>query len=221
MTAAKTSFIFSFGHSISIFTSSSLLSSPTFPAHYVEMTDLERKVELEFKKMEFREDFIDAVGRKTREILENNRKTASSQEQALINQKNALEARRNRLEDTLLDGTIDREVFKRLHNEIQEQIINVDNQILELDNKGKIDVDLIEEVLAFTRNIHQAYVETPQFLKRHYLRFFFEKFIIKKRKIYRVVPTPIFRILKNEYKIIIRPTGLLAMHDIRTFYIST
>lgn len=178
------------------------------PAPYVEMSDLEKQVELEFKKMEFSEDFIEAVVRKTKEILENNRETASSQKQAIINQKNALEARRNRLEDSLLDGTIDREVFKRRHNEIQEQIINMDNQILEVDNKGKIDVDLIEEVLAFTRNIHRAYTEAPTFLKRHYLRFFFERIIVKRRKIYRVVPTPIFRILKNEYKIIIRPTGL-------------
>ena len=178
------------------------------PAPYVEMSDIEKLVEQEFKKMEFSEDFINAVIQKTKDVLEKNRKTASSIGQGVINQKNALEARRNKLEDALLDGTIDRDTFKRLHNESQQQIINLDTQILELDNKGKIDIDLIEEVLAFTRNIHQAYVEAPKFLKRHYLRFFFEQIVVKDKKIYKVVPTPIFKILKNRHEIIIRTTKL-------------
>jgi len=178
------------------------------PAPYVEMSDIEYLVEKEFQKLEFSEVFIKTVIKKTREVLENNRKSSSSVFQGIINQKNALELRRNNLEDALLDGTIDRDTFKRRHSELQQQILNLDDQILELDNKSKIDVDLIEEVLAFTRNIHQAYLEAPQFLKRHYLRFFFEQFVVKNRKIYKVVPTPIFKILKNRHEIIIRNVQL-------------
>lgn len=185
------------------------------PAPYVEMSDIESLVEQEFKRMEFSEDFINAVIQKTKDVLEKNRKTASSIGQGVINQKNALEARRNKLEDALLDGTIDRNTFKRLHNESQQQIINLDNQILELDNKGKIDIDLIEEVLAFTRNIHQAYIEAPKFLKRHYLRFFFEQIVVKNKKIYKVVPTPIFKILKSRHEIIIRVAGLKTWDSYR------
>lgn len=138
-------------------------------------------------------------------------------EKGIINQKNALELRRNNLEDALLDGTIDRDTFKRRHSELQQQILNLDDQILELDNKSKIDIDLIEEVLAFTRNIHQAYLEAPQFLKRHYLRFFFEQFVVKNRKIYKVVPTPIFKILKNRHEIIIRNVQLERWDDFYGF----
>jgi len=178
------------------------------PSTYVEMSNIEKLVGQEFKKMEFSEDFINTVVQKTKEILEQHRKTAASIGQGVINQKTALEARRNKLEDALLDGAIDRESFKRKHSELQQQIINLDNQILEVDNQGKIDIDLIEEVLAFTRNIHQAYVEAPTFLKRHYLRFFFEQFVVKDRKIYKVVPTPIFKILRNRHEIIIRTSQL-------------
>ena len=131
--------------------------------------------------------------------------------QRIINQKTALEAKRNKLEDVLMDGTIDRDVFKRRHAELQQQIINLDTQILEMDNTSKIDVDLLEEVLAFTRNIHKAYIEAPKFLKRHYLRFFFEQIIVEKRKIYKVVPTPIFKILKNRHEIIITKTQLRGL----------
>ena len=178
------------------------------PAPYVEMSDIETRVEHEFKKLEFSEEFINAVVRKTKEALENSRKSASSVMQGIINQKTALEIRRNNLEDAMLDGTIDREAFKRRHSQIQKEILNLDNQIVEIDSKGKIDVDLIEEVLAFTRNIHQTYIEAPKFLKRHYLRFFFEKLVIKNKKIHKVVPTPIFKILKNRHEIIIRKSGL-------------
>ena len=178
------------------------------PAPYVEMSVIENFVEDEFKKLQFSETFIDAVIKKTKEVLKDNRKSASSLVQGILNQKTALETRRNNLEDVLLDGTIDRESFKRRHNELQQQIMNLDNQMIELDNKSKIDIDLIEEVLAFTRNIHQAYIEAPKFLKRHYLRFFFEQIVVKNRKIYKVVPTPIFKILKNSHEIIIRQSRL-------------
>lgn len=178
------------------------------PAPYVEMSVIEGLVEREFKKLEFSEEFINAIIRKTKDVLAENRKYVSSNMQAIINKKNALELRRNNLEDAMLDGTIDRESFKRKHGEIQQQIVNLDNQILGMDNKGKIDIDLIEEVLAFTRNIYKTYIDAPKFLKRHYLRFFFEKIIVKNRKICKVVPTPVFKILKNRHEIIIRKAWL-------------
>lgn len=178
------------------------------PAPYVEMDEIERLAKEEFRKLQFSQEFIDTVVRKTREILDNSRKGSASLKQGLQNQKTALEARRNRLEDMLVDGTVDRGTFKRKHNELQEQIMNIDGQLMEVDNKSKIDIDLIEEVLAFTRNIYKTYDEAPAFLKRHYLRFFFEQIVVKNRKIYKVVPTPIFKILKNRHEIIIRKTRL-------------
>lgn len=187
------------------------------PAPYVDMETIELLAEEEFKKLQFSQEFIEAVVSKTREILENNRKSSSSIKQAVLNQKNALEARRNKLEDAMLDGTIDREAFRRKHTELQEQILNLDNQLIELDNKSKVDVDLIEEVLAFTRNIYQTYKEAPDFLKRHYLRFFFEKLTVKDKRIIEVTPTPVFKTLINTHKIIIRRSLLPLLDTLRTF----
>ncbi|RJR25817.1 hypothetical protein C4578_00705 [Candidatus Microgenomates bacterium] len=178
------------------------------PSKYIEADTLEKQIEEEFKKLQFSEEFIEAVIRKAKEIIAQNRREKSSVMRGIINQKNALENKRNTLEDALLDGTIDRETFKRRHNALQQQLINLDNQITEFDNQGKIDIDLIEEVLAFTRDIYQTYIEAPDYLKRHYLRFFFEKVIVKDKKIYKVIPTPIFKILKNRHEIIIRKNWL-------------
>ncbi|OGK45309.1 hypothetical protein A2956_02315 [Candidatus Roizmanbacteria bacterium RIFCSPLOWO2_01_FULL_37_57] len=180
------------------------------PAKYVEQADLETQVENQFKTMQFSPEFVQAVVNQTKKVLENNRKNSSSRIQAILNQKTALEARRNKLEDSLLDGTIDRDVFKRKHLEIQGKIINLDNQMQDVEAKHKIDIDLIEEVLAFTRDIYRTYKEAPQFLKRHYLRFFFEKINIKEKMIFDTAPTPIFAVLQANRQLIITKTQLLG-----------
>ncbi|MBU0708811.1 recombinase family protein [Patescibacteria group bacterium] len=181
------------------------------PAPYVEISKLEGQVEKAFKTMQFSQEFIEAVVRKTREILDNNRKEFSSRRLAILNKKTALEAKRNRLEDRLLDGTIDRETFKRKHSGLKSKILNFDEQIQDLEGKSFVDVNLIEEVLAFTRNIYKTYKEAPIFLKRHYLRFFFEKIIVKNRRVSELIPTPIFAVLQENHQVIIREGWLRGL----------
>lgn len=178
------------------------------PSKYIEMEELEKQAEKRFKEMQFSQEFIDAVIRKARERLNSNRKTASSQKQAIQNQKTALETRRNKLEDALLDGTIDRETFKRKHTEIQKRIKSLDMSAQDIEEKCNLDIDLIEEVLAFTRNIYKTYKEAPAFLKRHYLRFFYEKLITRDKLIVETVPTPIFLSLLENQAVIIRQAQL-------------
>ena len=97
-----------------------------------------------------------------------------------------------------------RQSFQRKHSELQQKINNLEAEIQDLDSESKIDISLIEEVLALTRNIHQTYQEAPTYLKRHYLRFFFEKIFIKDKKITKVTYTPIFSALKKHEAVIIR-----------------
>ncbi|NMB56685.1 hypothetical protein GYA19_01955, partial [Candidatus Beckwithbacteria bacterium] len=178
------------------------------PAPYVEMDDLEKLIEETIKQIQFSQEFIDAVVNKAREFLAESRKRSGSEIQGCANQKNALEAKRNKLEDALLDGTIDREVFKRKHGDIQKQLQLVDSRLQEIQDQTKIDIDLIEEVLAFTRNIGQTYKEAPMFLQRHYLRFFYEKILVKKKHIHEVIYTPIFASLQANHQVIIMKTQL-------------
>lgn len=185
------------------------------PSPYVEISDLEAQVEKEFKNMQFSQEFIDAVVKKTRERLDNSRKTADSLKQGILNQKTALETKRNKLEDALLDETIDRHTFKRKHSEIQDKILSLEAQIQETDAQSQIDIDLIDEVLAFTRNIHQTYSDAPDFLKRHYLRFFYEKLIVRDKEIIEAVPTPIFLSLQANRQVII--TDFSSPGRIRTY----
>lgn len=68
----------------------------------------------------------------------------------------------------------------------------------ELDQRREIEVTFIDEILALSKNIHQTYIDAPDFLKRHYLRFFFEKFMIKEKVIEKVVLSPLFSVLVQE-----------------------
>jgi len=174
------------------------------PAKYIEMNELEHQAAERFKEMQFSQKFIDTVVVKARERLTMSRKVSSSQKQAVLNQKTALETKRNKLEDALLDGVIDRETFKRKHAELQERIKNMDMSILDIEEKCNLDIELIEEVLAFTRNIYKTFMGAPPFMKRHYLRFFYEKLVIQKQKIIDAKPTPIFLALQVNHGVIIR-----------------
>jgi len=174
------------------------------PAPYVEMNDLEKQVVKQFKNMQFSQKFIDLVVIKAKEKLEQNRKEAASKKQALLNLRTSLETRRNKLEDNLLDGTVDRETYRRKHDEIQLKIQNVDAQVNEIERSCNIDMNLIEEVLSLTRNIADTYKEAPKFLKRHYMRFFYERFEVKNKVIISAVPTPIFLTLQANHALILR-----------------
>jgi site-specific DNA recombinase len=172
-------------------------------APYVEMEEIERQIEDVFKTMQFSPKFINAVIAKTKEEISNSRQYLNSQRMQLLNKKTSLETKRNKLEDALLDETVEPEAYKRLHAKIQDKIYKINDRIQDLEDKNNIDVNLIEEVLSFTRHIYQTYKEAPAFLKRHYLRFFYDKIFIKNRKIVRTEPTPIFAILRENQGVII------------------
>lgn len=180
---------------------------------YVEMDSLEGQVESEFNRLQFNEYFISLVVEKTKQRLENSRKQYKTKVATILNRKKALEQKRNKLEDVLLDDIIDRKTFKRKHAQLQELIENMENEVALLENQKNIDIELIEEILSFTRNIHKTYNDAPAFMKRHYLRFFFEKFLVKDKLIKEVIPTPVFAALLQSQQVILRDP-MLPLVDI-------
>lgn len=175
---------------------------------YLEAGLLEKRVANLFKRYQFSSDFIELVRQKIKAHFENNKKNLKSECRGIINKRKAVEVKRNRLEDLLVSGTIARDVFKRQHAKFQEKISNFDNQLSELEAKHKIDINLIDEVLSLTRNIYQTYLDAPMYLKRHYLRLFFEGIYIKDKRIAKVVETPLFSTLRRQEKVIIRSNWL-------------
>ena len=162
--------------------------------------------------IEFSQEFIDAVVQEARSKVDGMRQHGAGEAQACINQKAALEGRRNKLEDALLDGTIERDVFKRKHADIQAQVNLVLARMQEVEQRNKIDLDIIEQVLAFCRDVGQSYNDGDFGIKRHYLRFFFDKVMIKNKLIEEVVYTPIIAALQDLRLVIIKQ-GMLPRLD--------
>lgn len=161
----------------------------------VEISKLENLVAEKFLMLEFAPEFIEEVTRQARAYFETQREVIEKQKQAIMNQQKGLAERRDKLEDMLLDNTISRDTFKRKHMVLESQINALDERIAELDRKRQLDVNFIDEVLAMTRNIYEAYKAAPDFLKRHYLRFFFEQFFVKEETICKTMLSPFFSIL--------------------------
>jgi len=174
------------------------------PAPYVEVGDLEKLVYDTVKNVQFSQEFVDAVVDKAREFVDKSRKTAGSEMQGCMNQRTALEFKRNKLEDALLDNTIDRDTFKRKHEEIEKQIKLIGERTNEIEAQSRVDIKLIEDVLNFTRDVGRTYDEAPDFLKRHFLRFFFEKIMVKDRKIEDVIYTPVIASMVENNAVIIK-----------------
>jgi hypothetical protein len=136
------------------------------------------------------------------------RENIASDKQAIVNQKQGIEAKRNRLEDRLLDNTIERDVFQRKHLELQAQLSALDTRIYELENRREMDVEILDEILSFSRNIYATYKTAKPFMQQHYLRFFFERFLIQDKKIVKSVHSLLFQVLLREQKIILKSSML-------------
>lgn len=162
---------------------------------YSEKEDLEQKVANLIKKFQFSDDFIKLVKKKAIEAVKNTRSTTQSSKRALQNQLNALEAKRETIEDKFCNGDIEKEVYQRQHIKTQSEIDNINQKLLEVEDKHRIDFNIIEEVLNMTRNIYKTYLDAPDFIKQYYLRFFFERIEIKNTKVVKFIPTPTFKVL--------------------------
>lgn len=164
---------------------------------YVQAKDLEEQVENYIKEIEFTDGFIAQVQQQADDFLKISEHNSHGANQALINQKTGLETRRNKLEDLIVDGAIDQETYDRKHPEIIQQINNLQTQIDEVEEESKLDKPLIDETLSLTKDIYKTYKSAPDPLKRHYLRFFYEGFVMDNKVIAEANPTPIFNALKT------------------------
>lgn len=175
---------------------------------YVQAKELERQVEESVKKLEFSDKFIALVKQKAEEFLSEGKKNDQGAKQALINQKMGQENRRNKLEDLLIDESMDKDTYKRKHAEISQQIDNLQTQLDEAEEKSNLDMPLVDEVLSLTRSIYNTYKNAPEPLKRHYMRFFYEGITVNNKAIKEAKSTPIFDALLCANMVRLRETQL-------------
>ena len=185
--------------------------SPDCKQKYSRADDIEAQVEEHIKNLEFHIDFINQLREKVIDYMHKGKVDANSTRQTFVNQKMALEIRRNKLEDLMIDGTIDQETYKRKHSELSEQLKNIEIQTEEAESHSNLDVPLIEESLLLTQDIYTTYKKASAPVKRHFLRFFYEKFVVEDKKIIEAKPTPIFEALLCANMVRLRPIELRGL----------
>lgn len=122
--------------------------------------------------------------------------------QILENRKKGLKNKHDKLLELRLNEEISKEKFHEAQGEIEDKITKIEEQIAQLEAKEKLDYKMIDEVLSLTTNIYQTYIDASDFLKRHYLKLFFERIYVKDRKIWKVAENPIFSVLREQAVII-------------------
>ncbi len=156
---------------------------------------------------------------KIKAIIEQNKGDINGQIQGLENRRKGFKNKLRRLVDMRANWELSRETFKESQDEVEARVNEVDAQIVELENKAKLDYRLIDEILSLTTNIYQTYMEAPDFLKRHYLRLFIEKIYVKDKKIWKITENPIFSVLRKQQQVLIRGDWLADIDAVRTFWL--
>lgn len=170
----------------------------------VEVARLEHEVEERFKGIEFSQEFINLVVTKVKAMYQMRRDELGTQKQALQNQKIALEKKRDIIEAKLFSGVISDDDFARNRAKLKGELEQIQNQIDDLDCQREFDIDVIEEVLKLTRNVHKAYTEASGDLKRQYLALFWEKFLVQDKKIVDAISTKCIQVLLKKRKVLIK-----------------
>ncbi|MDD3926879.1 MAG: recombinase family protein [bacterium] len=170
---------------------------------HIEISVLERDVEECFKGLQFSKSFSNLLVDKLRMVYLEERENIDVKKQILYNQKKAIEIKRNKAEEKLLDGVISDDDFKRLRARFMKELSSIQEHIDDLDNQKELDLDSVYEILKLSRNIYLAYKGASYEVKRQYLALFWDKFLVENQKIVRAIPTDLIQSLHDTQKVII------------------
>jgi hypothetical protein len=168
----------------------------------VDVAVLERQVELQFKTIQFSPGLISRIVEQLRHVHATAKQGIQAQMQVLLNQRKAIEAKRDKSEEKLLAGTLTDDAFVRLRTRFAEHLGQIQDQIAVLDSQRECDTDVVRSVLHLSRNIYEGYKTAPYALKRQYLGLFWDRFVVRDREIVEAAPTELIRALEAEKEVI-------------------
>jgi len=165
---------------------------------YVEKSDLEKQVADKFKNLQFAPEFVDSVIARIKLKFETLKNEYCAKRRGFLNRKNACEAKLKVAEDRLLDGTLVKSDYDRIRDEIRVAVASVNAQIATLDKTKEVNIDIVSEILSFTKNIYNVYMRADERLQKKFISFFFDRFEVKDGIIIKYCYTPLFEGLMQE-----------------------
>lgn len=166
--------------------------------------ELEKQVAEQFRKIQFSQDFIELVIEKVKKFYEKNKSKQEALKRAILNKRMNIERKREIAEEKLIAGVLGNEDFTRIRDRFKTELESIQQELDELDSQREIDIETIRKVLVLTRNIYQSYKTASYEMKRLYLSFFWEGFLVRDKRIVEAKPTELFRALIDQEKVILR-----------------
>jgi len=161
---------------------------------------LEETTEELFKSIEFTSEFYNRLIEKLKSYYNTHIEKTSQETTKVAKRREELIKKRDKAENMLLDGTIDKETYQRLNNNLNSEISAFDNELSHLKKTKFIDIATFEDVANYAKNIYGAYKNGIYEVKRMYLDFFWQKFIVNGTGIIEAIPTPLFQALMGLQK---------------------
>ena len=173
----------------------------------IDVSALEWQVEDCFKSIQFSPDCVRTILETLKTVSASQRQTTKIKKHILFNQQKAIEAKRDRAEDKLLEGVLSDDAFVRRRAQFAEQLEGIQEQLASLNSQRECDTEVIREVLLLSHNVYQAYKNAPVALKRQYLGLFWETFHVEDKEIVNAVPSRLIRDLQQQNDVILSSNG--------------
>jgi len=177
-------------------------------APYVKLEVLEEQVDQELAKLEFKDEFIEAVKRNITTVYQDSVDRIKQAKKAVYNRRDALDAKRQRVNDAFMNGDITAEDRKSMNSSLEREALGIQKQLFDVEKVQTIDIDVISEILDLTKDIARVYREADISSKRAYLHFFFKRLLIKDKKIAKIEYQPVIEVLKQANTVILSTSWL-------------
>ncbi|MFA4941139.1 MAG: recombinase family protein [Patescibacteria group bacterium] len=161
----------------------------------ISLPDLEKQVEEFFKKVNFSDSFYDELIVELKNTFNEYQKGVGKDILVLQERQGAVKKQASRIEDLLIQETITPEVYKKKAAEYETEINRIELEIAKLRSRKTVNPEEFAKVVEYSRNIYQNYKNGQFEVKRRYLGFFWEKFIVEGKTIVEAIPTPLFKAL--------------------------
>jgi len=165
---------------------------------YIEKSKLEGQVADKFKDLQFAPEFVKALTERLKALFETHRNEYYAKHRGLLNQKQSWEAKLQTAEDRLLDETLSKTDYARIREEVKADVVTIDAKIAKLGKTREVDMDIVNEILNFTRDAYSTYMRSPERLQKRFIDFFFDRFEVKDGLIIKYCYSPLFDALMRE-----------------------
>jgi len=177
---------------------SAVITKHTNKGQNIETEELEKQVQEHFKNIEFSKEFIDLIIQKVKRVYEEKKSERGVEKRILLNKIMKIEENREKIENKLLLGTLIDEDYVRMRDRFKNETAKLQEKVSKIDEQREIDVDVARETLLLARDIYGAYKKAPYELKRLYLSLFWNKFLVKNKKIIKAEPTELIKVFLKE-----------------------